>query len=70
MEKFLYLTDQNENAENSFIGPLFEKYLGTSILKLHVLYFSKTSENFEIKRWQSDLSCHLQYKNEIIAELE
>ena len=44
MEKFLYLTDQNENKEHSFIGPLFEKYLGKHYA-VDIVYFSKTSEN-------------------------
>ena len=48
MEKFLYLTDQNEHRENSFIGSLFEKYLGKHF-DVEILYFSKTQENFEIK---------------------
>lgn len=46
MEKFLYITDQNENTENSFIGPLFEKYMNEHF-ETHILYFSETKESFE-----------------------
>lgn len=27
MSKFLYVTDQDEYTDHSFIGPLFQKYL-------------------------------------------
>lgn len=68
MDKFLYLTDQNENKEHSFIGPLFEKYLGKHY-EVDILYFSKTSENFEIKNGNQFIM-PLKYKNEIIDELD
>jgi len=67
MEKFLYLTDQNENKEHSFIGPLFEKYLGKHY-KVDIMYFSKTNENFEIKD-ENRFIMPLKYKNNIIDEL-
>lgn len=67
MEKFLYLTDQNENKEHSFIGPLFEKYLGKHY-SVDILYFSKTSENFEVKNGNQFIM-PLKCKNEIIDEL-
>ena len=38
MEKFLYITDQDEYTDHSFIGPLFEKYLKE--------YFDIDSYNF------------------------
>lgn len=68
MEKFLYLTDQNESKEHSFIGPLFEKYLGKHY-DVDILYFSKTSEEFEVKNGNQFIM-PLKYKHEIIAELE
>jgi glycosyltransferase involved in cell wall biosynthesis len=46
MQKFLYITDQNENTDHSFIGPLFEKYLNDHF-ETHIIYFSKSKENFE-----------------------
>jgi glycosyltransferase involved in cell wall biosynthesis len=68
MEKFLYLTDQNENRENSFIGSLFEKYLGKHF-DVDILYFSKTQENFEIKDGNRFIM-PLKYKHDIIEELD
>jgi len=68
MEKFLYLTDQNESKEHSFIGPLFEKYLGKHY-EVDIMYFSKTSEKFEIKNGNHFIM-PLKYKHEIIAELD
>ena len=67
MEKFLYLTDQNENKEHSFIGPLFEKYLGKHYA-VDIVYFSKTSENFEIKNGNQFIM-PLKHKDAIIDEL-
>lgn len=46
MQKFLYITDQNEFSENSFIGPLFEKYLKKHF-EIDMVYFSKEKNNFE-----------------------
>ena len=46
MQKFLYITDQNEFSDNSFIGPLFEKYL-TKHFDIDIIYFSKTKTSFE-----------------------
>jgi len=68
MDKFLYLTDQNENTEHSFIGPLFEKYLGKHY-EVDIMYFSKTSEKFEIKDGNRFIM-PLKHKNDIIGELD
>jgi glycosyltransferase involved in cell wall biosynthesis len=46
MSKFLYITDQMEHKEHSFIGPLFEKYL-TEHYEINIIYFSKTKTNFD-----------------------
>lgn len=46
MSKFLYITDQLEHKEHSFIGPLFEKYL-TAHYEINIVYFSKTKNTFE-----------------------
>lgn len=48
MQKFLYITDQTEYSDNSFIGPLFEKYL-TKHFEIHIIYFSKYKASFERK---------------------
>ncbi|WP_428023445.1 glycosyltransferase [Arcobacter sp.] len=48
MQKFLYITDQNEYSDNSFIGPLFEKYL-TKHFNIDIIYFSKFKTSFEKK---------------------
>ncbi len=67
MDKFLYLTDQNENKEHSFIGPLFEKYLSKHY-DVDILYFSKISNEFEVKNGNQFIM-PLKYKNGIIDEL-
>jgi len=67
MDKFLYLTDQNENSENSFIGPLFEKYLNKHFI-VHIVYFTKTNYDFEIKNGNQFIM-PLKHKNEILKEL-
>lgn len=46
MQKFLYITDQNEFSDNSFIGPLFEKYL-MKHFEVDIVYFSKVKNTFE-----------------------
>lgn len=48
MQKFLYITDQNEYTDNSFIGPLFEKYL-SKYFDVNILYFSQFKSDFEKK---------------------
>lgn len=68
MEKFLYLTDQNEHSENSFIGPLFEKYLNNHF-EVDILYFSKSKYDFEIKN-KNTFIMPLRYKHEIVKELD
>lgn len=46
MQKFLYITDQDEFSDNSFIGPLFEKYLAQHF-DIDIVYFSKVKSSFE-----------------------
>lgn len=48
MQKFLYLTDQEEYSDHSFIGPLFEKYLNKHF-DIKIVYFSKFKQQFEEK---------------------
>ena len=46
MDKFLYITDQDEYSDHSFIGPLFQKYL-TKHFDINTTFFSKDKENIE-----------------------
>ena len=48
MNKFLYVTDQDENTDHSFIGPLFQKYLNRHF-EINTIFFSKTKNEIEIK---------------------
>lgn len=48
MSKFLYVTDQDENTDHSFIGPLFQKYLNRHF-DINTIFFSKTKSDIEIK---------------------
>lgn len=40
MQKILYITDQDEYTDHSFIGPLFEKYLKQHFI-IDIVYFSE-----------------------------
>ncbi|MFY9074267.1 glycosyltransferase [Malaciobacter mytili] len=48
MKKFLYITDQDEYTDLSFIGALFEKYL-SKYFDMNILYFSEFKSDFEKK---------------------
>ncbi len=48
MKKFLYITDQDEYTNHSFIGPLFEKYL-KEYFQVDIVYFSEFKAEFEKK---------------------
>ncbi|TLP38262.1 glycosyltransferase [Arcobacter arenosus] len=48
MEKILYITDQDEYTDHSFIGPLFEKYL-KEFYEVNIVYFSEFKAEFEKK---------------------
>lgn len=48
MKKFLYITDQDEYTDHSFIGPLFEKYLKEYFV-VDIVYFSEFKAEFEKK---------------------
>lgn len=49
MSKFLYVTDQDENTDHSFIGPLFQKYLNRHF-DINTIFFSKSKTDIEIKK--------------------
>lgn len=48
MRKFLYITDQDEYTDHSFIGPLFEKYL-KEYFEIDIVYFSEFKAELEKK---------------------
>jgi glycosyltransferase involved in cell wall biosynthesis len=48
MSKFLYVTDQDEYTDHSFIGPLFQKYLNRHF-DINTIFFSKFKNDIEIK---------------------
>ena len=48
MSKFLYITDQDEYTDHSFIGPLFQKYLNRHF-EINTIFFSKFKTDIEIK---------------------
>lgn len=66
MQKFLYVTDQEEYTDHSFIGPLFEKYLNKHF-EIKIVYFSKTKQNFEEKDDKSYILPQKDKKNPIEA---
>lgn len=49
MEKFLYITDQDEYTDHSFIGPLFEKYL-KEYFEIDIVYFSEFKASLEKRK--------------------
>lgn len=48
MNNFLYVTDQNEHTDHSFIGPLFQKYLNKHF-DINTIFFSKSKTVIEKK---------------------
>lgn len=68
MSKFLYITDQDEYADHSFIGPLFQKYL-TKHFDINTTFFSKEKTQIEIQE-NGRIIIPEKSKNNIIHELE
>lgn len=66
MKKFLYITDQEEYSDHSFIGPLFEKYL-KEYYEIDIVYFSEFKTDIEIKNHRFILPSN--YKENILEEL-
>ncbi len=66
MKKFLYITDQVEYSDHSFIGPLFEKYL-KEYFDVTIVYFSEFKSDIEIKG--SNIIVPDGYKGNILEEL-
>ena len=68
MSKFLYITDQDEYADHSFIGPLFQKYL-TKHFDINTTFFSKDKEDIEIQK-DGRIIIPEKSKHHILEELE
>lgn len=67
MKKFLYITDQDEYTDHSFIGPLFKNYL-REYYDVDVVYFSdfKTDTQFKDDRYVVPTA----FKDDVIGELK
>lgn len=68
MRKFLYITDQDEYTDHSFIGPLFEKYL-KDYYEVDIVYFSEFKAEFE-KKDENRFILPVAAKSKVIKELQ
>ena len=68
MQKLLYITDQDEYVDHSFIAPLFEVYLKKYIM-IDILYFTEFKSDFECKD-KHHFTLPTRYKNILLPELE
>jgi glycosyltransferase involved in cell wall biosynthesis len=68
MSKFLYITDQDEYADHSFIGPLFQKYL-TKHFDINTTFFSNTKKEIEFEE-KGRIIIPKKFQNNILEELE
>ena len=68
MSKFLYITDQDEYADHSFIGPLFQKYL-TKHFDINTTFFSNTKNEIEFEE-KGRIIIPKKFQNNILEELE
>jgi len=66
MKKFLYITDQEEYTDHSFIGPLFEKYL-KEYCEVDIVYFSDFKSDTELK--ENRFVVPSKFQSEIMEEL-
>lgn len=67
MKKLLYITDQYEYTNHSFIAPLFETYLA-KYLSVDIVYFTEFKSDFEQKS-EHTFTVPARYKNVLLAEL-
>jgi len=67
MQKLLYITDQDEYVDHSFIAPLFEVYL-KKYMTVDIVYFTDFKSDFEQKDAHR-FTVPSRYKNSIISEL-
>ena len=67
MQKLLYITDQDEYVDHSFIAPLFEVYLKKYMI-VDIVYFTDFKSDFERKDAHR-FTVPSRYKNVLIPEL-
>ncbi len=67
MKKLLYITDQDEYMDHSFIAPLFETYLN-KYLSVDIVYFTEFKSDFE-RKGEHRFTVPARYKNVLLAEL-
>lgn len=68
MPKLLYITDQDEYVDHSFIAPLFEVYL-KKYMTVDILYFTDFKSDFECKDTHHFV-VPTRYKNVLMDELK
>lgn len=68
MQKLLYITDQDEYVDHSFITPLFEIYL-KKYMSVDILYFTEFKSDFESKD-EHHFVVPSRYKNILLKELK
>ena len=68
MQKLLYITDQEEYVDHSFIAPLFEIYL-KKYLSVDIVYFTEFKSDFTCKD-EYHYVVPARYKNVLLKELK
>jgi len=68
MQKLLYITDQDEYVDHSFIAPLFEVYL-KKYMHVDILYFTEFKSDFACKD-RNHFVVPSRYKNVLLEELK
>lgn len=68
MSNFLYITDQDEHSDHSFIGPLFQKYL-TKHFDINTTFFSKSKDKIEFED-NGRVIIPKKFQNNILDELQ
>jgi len=68
MKKLLYVTDQGEYVDHSFIGPLFEKYM-KKYFEIDIVYFTEFKSDFE-KKDDHRFIVPTRYKTSLLKELK
>ncbi len=67
MKKLLYITDQDEYMDHSFMAPLFETYLN-QYLTVDMVYFTEFKSDFE-RKGEHRFTVPTRYKNVLLDEL-
>lgn len=68
MKKLLYITDQDEYVDHSFIAPLFEVYL-KKYMHVDILYFTDFKSDF-YRKDKNHFIVPSRYKNRLLKELK